>query len=74
MSGNAILKHARNNIVLFAGPGGYLQWQECDACDSWTKPETTMTRSTVDYVIAEKTARGLLPGLDTSRTGADLSG
>ncbi|MCJ1312095.1 hypothetical protein MMC25_005769 [Agyrium rufum] len=58
------------NIVQIIRPGGYLQWQECDAGDSWTTPETDMARNTINYVIAEKSARGLLPGIATplSRT------
>lgn len=46
-----------------SGPGGFLQWQENDACDSWTTPETPMTSTMINYVISEKVARGLLPGL-----------
>ncbi len=50
------------NLTFPAEPGGYLQWQECDACDSWSLPETPMATAVIDHIIAEKRARGLLPG------------
>jgi len=50
------------NLTFPAEPGGYLQWQEADACDSWSLPETPMATAIIDHVIAEKRARGLLPG------------
>ncbi|KAF2230138.1 hypothetical protein EV356DRAFT_536694 [Viridothelium virens] len=59
------LDNVVGNIVQLLRPGGYLQWQECDAGDSWTTPETTLARSTINYTIEEKIARGLLPGIAT---------
>lgn len=43
------------------GPGGYLQWQECDPSDSWSLPESYNARSTIGYLIGERVARGLTP-------------
>jgi len=52
-----------HEILMFpAEPGGYLQWQEGDACDNWSLPETPMATAVIDRLIAEKRARGLLPG------------
>ncbi|KAI9710158.1 MAG: hypothetical protein M1820_002960 [Bogoriella megaspora] len=51
------------NILQILRPGGYLQWQECDAGDSWTSPENPISTSTINYIIAEKVARGLIPGI-----------
>ncbi|KAL9582653.1 MAG: hypothetical protein Q9212_003175 [Teloschistes hypoglaucus] len=51
------------NITQLLKPGGYLQWQETDASDSWVHPETQAATSCVNYVIAEKVDRGLLPGI-----------
>ena len=48
--------------LLYTGPGGYLQWQECDAGDTWTSPETPIATATINYIISEKAARGLLQG------------
>lgn len=53
------------NIIQLLRPGGYLQWQETDASDSWAHPETVTATSCVNYVIAEKVDRGLLPGIAT---------
>ncbi|KAL9610246.1 MAG: hypothetical protein Q9167_005042 [Letrouitia subvulpina] len=50
------------NILQILRPGGYLQWQETDACDSWAHPESPAATSCVNYVIQEKVDRGLLPG------------
>jgi len=50
------------NLIFPAEPGGYLQWQEGDACDSWSLPETPIATVVIDHLIAEKRARGLLPG------------
>ncbi|KAL9117371.1 MAG: hypothetical protein Q9187_006092 [Circinaria calcarea] len=51
------------HILQILRPGGFLQWQECDAGDSWTKPETSMATATINYVISEKAARGLFQGI-----------
>ena len=51
----------RNHLLWILGPGGYLQWLECDACDIWATPETPMTTAMSNYVISERVARGLLP-------------
>ncbi|KAL8682521.1 MAG: hypothetical protein Q9186_001468 [Xanthomendoza sp. 1 TL-2023] len=51
------------NVIQLLRPGGYLQWQETDASDSWAHPETATATSCVNYVIAEKMDRGLLPGI-----------
>ncbi|MCJ1404061.1 hypothetical protein MMC11_007286 [Xylographa trunciseda] len=59
------LEKTVQHVLRILRPGGYLQWQECDACDSWTSPETAMATSTINYVVAEKIARGLLPGIAT---------
>ncbi|MCJ1263855.1 hypothetical protein MMC22_003725 [Lobaria immixta] len=54
------------NVLQILRPGGFLQWQECDACDIWATPETPMTTASINYVISEKIARGLSPGIATS--------
>jgi len=59
------LEKAVRHILQILRPGGYLQWQECDACDSWVSPETAMATAAINYVITEKVARGLLPGIAT---------
>ncbi|KAI4262734.1 MAG: hypothetical protein L6R42_002093 [Xanthoria sp. 1 TBL-2021] len=51
------------NVLQLLRPGGYLQWQEADASDSWAHPETPAASSCVDYVVAEKIDRGLLPSI-----------
>ncbi|KAI4253280.1 MAG: hypothetical protein LQ352_003777 [Teloschistes flavicans] len=51
------------NITQLLKPGGYLQWQEADASDSWAHPETQTATSCINYVVAEKVDRGLLPGI-----------
>ncbi|KAL8727029.1 MAG: hypothetical protein Q9166_006327 [cf. Caloplaca sp. 2 TL-2023] len=51
------------NVIQLLRPGGYLQWQETDASDSWAHPETPTATSCVNHVIAEKIDRGLLPGI-----------
>jgi SAM-dependent methyltransferase len=61
----AQLENVVRNILQILRPGGYLQWQECDAGDSWTTPENPTSTSTINYVIAEKVSRGLLPGIAT---------
>ncbi|KAL8686241.1 MAG: hypothetical protein Q9218_007247, partial [Villophora microphyllina] len=53
------------NTLQLLKPGGYLQWQEGDACDSWSTPETPATLAIVNHVISEKVARGLLAGVVT---------
>ncbi|KAL8989848.1 MAG: hypothetical protein Q9169_008266, partial [Polycauliona sp. 2 TL-2023] len=40
---------------------GYLQWQEVDAFDFWTHPQTTVATSWVKYIAAERSRRGLPP-------------
>ncbi|KAI9694168.1 MAG: hypothetical protein M1822_003439 [Bathelium mastoideum] len=60
----AQLENVVKNIVQLLRPGGYLQWQDCDAGDSWTTPEIpSMSTATINYVLAEKVARGLIPGI-----------
>ncbi|KAL8837307.1 MAG: hypothetical protein Q9170_002564 [Blastenia crenularia] len=59
------LEKVVGNIIQLLRPGGYLQWQETDASDSWAHPETQTATSCVNYVIAEKIDRGLLPGIAT---------
>ncbi|KAL9002006.1 MAG: hypothetical protein Q9188_005046 [Gyalolechia gomerana] len=61
------------HIVQLIRPGGYLQWQETDASDSWAHPETPTATSCVNYVIAEKIDRGLLPGIATPLVRTILS-
>ncbi|KAL9598534.1 MAG: hypothetical protein Q9219_004436 [cf. Caloplaca sp. 3 TL-2023] len=51
------------NVIQLLRPGGYLQWQETDASESWTHPEVSMATSCINYVIAEKIDRGLHPGI-----------
>ena len=48
-------------VSIYTGPGGYLQWQESDATDSWATPSTPLTRDTIAYVVSERVARGLTP-------------
>ena len=50
-----------NNHFPHSGPGGYLQWLECDPGDSWTTPETEMSTAIINHVVAEKADRALLP-------------
>ncbi|KAI4220859.1 MAG: hypothetical protein L6R36_007312 [Xanthoria steineri] len=59
----ADLDRVVQNVIQLLRPGGYLQWQEADASDSWAHPETSAGSSCIDYVIAEKVDRGLLPGI-----------
>ncbi|KAL8937919.1 MAG: hypothetical protein Q9216_004181 [Gyalolechia sp. 2 TL-2023] len=59
------LEKVVQNIIQLIRPGGYLQWQETDASDSWAHPETATATSCVNFVIAEKIDRGLLPGIAT---------
>lgn len=47
------------------GPGGYLQWQECDVTDGWAQPDTEEGRKLVSAVVAERIARGLSPAFVT---------
>ncbi|KAI9667985.1 MAG: hypothetical protein M1821_000805 [Bathelium mastoideum] len=61
----AQLENVVRNIVQILRPGGYLQWQECDPGDGWTAPENPTSTSMINYVIAEKVARGLIPGITT---------
>ncbi|KAL9045095.1 MAG: hypothetical protein Q9214_001821 [Letrouitia sp. 1 TL-2023] len=61
------------NILQILRPGGYLQWQETDACDSWAHPENPTATSCVNYVIQEKADRGLLPGFAGPLVKAILS-
>ncbi|MDI1491501.1 MAG: hypothetical protein OHK93_002710 [Ramalina farinacea] len=55
------LQTAVKNIVDILRPGGYLQWQEIDAIDSWARPQTPNARSTIVCIISERMARGLTP-------------
>ncbi|KAL8946052.1 MAG: hypothetical protein Q9222_007498 [Ikaeria aurantiellina] len=55
------LEKVVRHIISLLRPGGYLQWQETDASESWAQPETSTATSCVNYVIAEKIHRGLLP-------------
>ena len=48
-------------VSIYTGPGGYLQWQESDATDSWATPSTPLTRDAIAYVVSERVARGLTP-------------
>ena len=43
------------------GPGGYLQWQEADALDAWTVPETATAKQTIRWLVEERVAHGLPP-------------
>ena len=48
-------------VSINTGPGGYLQWQECDPTDNWATPSTPLIRDTIAYVVSERVARGLTP-------------
>lgn len=56
------LRSRTGRLKLFGlGPGGFLQWQEYDAIDVWTKPETELSRRANAAIVAERISRGLFP-------------
>ncbi|KAL8960810.1 MAG: hypothetical protein Q9193_002544 [Seirophora villosa] len=57
------LEQVVRNVLQLLRPGGYLQWQEADASDTWVHPETPAATSCVNFTIAEKLDRGLLPNI-----------
>ncbi|MCJ1431978.1 hypothetical protein MMC27_001334 [Xylographa pallens] len=46
-------------------PGGYLQWEEIDAIDAWTIPETSTAKQIIYWLVKERLAKGLAPAATT---------
>ncbi|MCJ1403063.1 hypothetical protein MMC11_006286 [Xylographa trunciseda] len=61
--------HQLEDLVDFVSeilrPGGYLQWQEVDAIDAWTIPETSTAKQIIYWLVKERLARGLSPNITT---------
>ncbi|MCJ1392252.1 hypothetical protein MMC18_005119 [Xylographa bjoerkii] len=65
----SIEPHQLEDLVEFVSeilrPGGYLQWQEIDAIDAWTIPETSTAKQIIYWLVKERLTRGLTPAVTT---------